>query len=139
MPSPTFWAAELRCTPYYYDWGTLEGKVLHVYGAEIVPSSTYDVQATLEGTVFSDALTITTAKWGDVCGNSFESPPQGTVDFIDISAPVAKFKNDPGAPIKARCDLAGDTPDQKVDFVDISWCVSAFKGEPYPFPGPEEC
>jgi len=43
------------------------------------------------------------------------------------------------AVIKARGDLAGDTPDQVIDFVDISYCVDAFRGDGYPFAGPTEC
>ena len=41
-PTPTFTAAQLQCEPHFQDWGTIE--LLHVYGAEILPSSVYDDQ-----------------------------------------------------------------------------------------------
>ena len=65
------------------------------------------------------------------------TPPDGTVDFIDIAALVDKFKNLPGAPIKDRTDLAGDVPDRIIDFIDISNVVDAFKGFAYPYSGPD--
>ena len=67
------------------------------------------------------------------------TPPDGDMDFDDITALVDKFRNLPGAPLKSRADIAPAVPDQIVDFVDIPWVVDAFRGLPYPFDGPEEC
>ena len=67
------------------------------------------------------------------------TPPDGEVNFIGISAVIDKFKDLPGAPIRARTDLAGSTPDLHVDFANISRVVDAFRGEPYPFYGPSPC
>jgi hypothetical protein len=63
------------------------------------------------------------------------------VDFVDISAVVEKFKNEPSAPGKARCDIVNSNlelpyPDQIVDFADISCVVEAFRGSCCPLPGP---
>jgi hypothetical protein len=60
---------------------------------------------------------------------------------VDISAIVAKFKNEPGAIRKARADITGNGPgdaliNRKVDFVDISCVVGAFRAEPCDIVGP---
>jgi hypothetical protein len=84
---------------------------------------------------------------GDVVGSErapesdIWDPPQGVVDFVDISALVDKFKSLPDAPRKARADVANTDPDrplpdQKVDFVDISHVVDAFRGQANAPPGP---
>jgi hypothetical protein len=142
-----FWASTLQCEPYYRDWDTVS--LLHVTGAEILPSSLYDVQAVsiaCQGAEtgcadVSTALQIGTTRWGDVW--PAYNPPDSSdqPDFDDISALVNKFKSALGAPIKARALLAGQAPDMVPDlsFDHISACVDAFKGRPYPYPGPCEC
>lgn len=145
-PPPTFWAASLECnaTPFYTDW-TQYG-VVHVFDAGIVPDGTYDVRAISEvcdpedPAYYSPALTIKTSVLGDIVGNNADAAPQGVVDFVDISAVVAKFKNSPGAVKKSQADVIDGTltvPDQKVDFVDISTVVGSFSGIPVALPGPE--
>jgi hypothetical protein len=57
----------------------------------------------------------------------------------DATAIVDKFRNLAGAPIKARCDLAGTPPndgalDFKITVLDVIWCLDAFIGAEYPFP-----
>jgi hypothetical protein len=65
-------------------------------------------------------------------------------DITDVSVLVDKFRNAPGAPIKARALLAGEPgnpfgeitdPVIAVDFsfAHISACVDAFRGVPYPY------
>ena len=76
---------------------------------EIVPAASYEIQAIHEGcdesaeNSYSDRLTINTSMWGDIAGD-YETtpctPPDGTVDFVDIAVMADKFKNLPGAP---RC------------------------------------
>jgi hypothetical protein len=85
---------------------------------------------------------VSTSKWGDLvgdCGVTPCTPPDGVVDFVDISAVVDKFKDLPGAPRKARADLSPDYLDKVIDFDDISSVVDAFRGFPYPFDGPDMC
>lgn len=151
--SDTFWAAPLQCDPYYADWDALLlGDTLHVYGAEVVPSSTYDVQAisfvdtissgcplTLEGN-YSDALSLVTAEWGDVV-EPFAGGAAAQPDFSDIAALVSKFTGDPTAPAKSRAQLQPNVPDPSVpiDFTDIAECIDAFTGVEYPFAGPVAC
>ncbi len=146
-PPPTFWATELQCDPFFTDWSVYDS--IHVYDGSIVPGAVYDLQLVaqawdwLEG-CFSEPLEVAMSAVGDVvgdCGVTPCSPPQGVVDFTDISAVVEKFKNEPAAPRKARADLINSEitqplPDRKVDFVDISYCVDAFRGQASPLPGP---
>ncbi|MGB2987124.1 MAG: C25 family cysteine peptidase [Phycisphaerae bacterium] len=145
-PPPTFMGAELGCSPRCMDWSALGP--IHVFDGEIVPGAVYDVQAINCICAFSDEsnysspLTVSTSIWGDLVGNCDVmpcTPPDGQVDFIDISAAVDKFRNLPGAPIKARTDIASDVPDKVVDFIDILYIVEAFRGLPYPFDGPSGC
>ncbi len=145
-PPPTFQAARLQCAPHCMDWGALPE--VHVFDDEIVPGVTYAVQAVdcecvvAEDVEFSPARFISMSRWGDVVGDCSVTPclpPNGTVDFIDISAVVDKFRNLPGAPDKARADVSPAVPDRVIDFVDISYVVDSFRGNDYPFPFPEWC
>jgi hypothetical protein len=140
---PTFKGAKLQSEPYFTDWGKLG--LLHVYSNAIVPGATYTVQAIDKACDapgeedYSGPLSVATAKWGDAVGDNNQQPPNGTVNFNDISSIVDKFKNLPSAPIKSRVDVAPDTPDRIIDFVDIPAVVDAFKGRPYPYDGPTGC
>lgn len=138
-----FWAAPLQCTPHFQDWSGVTD--LHVYGAEVVPLSTYDVQAVHEycdavlnlESSYSAPLTVQTAKWGDVIA------PHGTgqPNFGDINALVEKFKALPTSIHKARAQLQPNIPNPQnpINFSDISADVEAFKGRPYPYAGPGIC
>jgi hypothetical protein len=142
----TFMGATLSCEPVYADWGGIG--LIHIYGAAIVPGAAYEVQAISEscdpdlGVGLSAPLAVITGSWGDVVGDCSATPctaPNGECNFDDISAVVDKFKNLPGAPIKARVDIAPQLPDRVIDFVDISTLVDAFRGIPYPFDLPDPC
>lgn len=140
-----FVAATLQCTPYYTDWSTVG--LLHVIGAEIVPSSVYELQSIPEvcsiaaESNYSTTLTVVTARWGDI--ETPFNPPAASQqpDLVDISALLNKFKSALGAPIKSRALLAGDIPDLAPDvgFEHIAACVDAFKGLPYPYAGLSSC
>lgn len=140
-----FWVSTLQCVPFYTDW-SLYGTV-HVNGREIVPSSSYDVQWITVGCTegsessYSSPLTIATTRWADV-EVPFNPPSLSTQpDLSDVSALVNKFRNLPGAPIKARTLITGEIPDPNGDFsfIHISSCVDAFRGAPYPLTGPVSC
>lgn len=88
----------------------------------------------------SAPLQIATGRWGDV--ETPYSPPSATVqpDVGDIGVLVNKFRNTPGALIKARILIAGDdafgnitTLNVDLGFGHISACVDAFRGKPYPY------
>ena len=137
---PTFKLAQLQCDPFFTDW-TQYGAV-YVHSESLVPQGLYDIQAIddtclpTEEANFSDPLPIRLSKWGDTVGGNNAASPQGTMDFVDISSVVDKFKNLPGAPAKSRADVAPSLPDKIIDFTDIPAIVDAFKGNAYPYPGP---
>lgn len=140
-------AARLQCTPYYTDW-TAVGTV-HVVGAEIIPSSTYDVRVYAQScmgdestcTAVSCPLTMTTARWGDV--ESPYSPPSEVAqpDGTDVIATLNRFKNIANAPSKSRTLVQPNLPGLLMDVggLDIGAVVDAFKGLAYPFSGPCVC
>lgn len=143
---PTFMAAGLTCEPVFLDWGGVG--TVHVSDTVIVPGGVYDVQAVdfacgvSAEEFYSDALPISTSRWGDLTGDCSTSPctpPDGRVDFVDIAAVVDKYRNLPSAPAKTRADVAPSVPDLKVDMVDVSQVLDAFRGNPYPFAVPTAC
>ncbi len=142
VPTP-FMGAALQCDPHFRDWSTVG--LIHIYGSEIVPSAMYDVQAVACDTGieanFSPALTVMTAKWGDIVDPFNPPSPTTQPDFGDISALVDKFRSDPSAPIKARAQLQPNIPNpsSSIDFSDISNGVDAFRGVAYPYAGPASC
>lgn len=141
-PTP-FMAATLQCDPHYRDWSTVG--LIHIYGSEIVPSAVYDVQAVAcdisEEANFSGALTVMTGTWGDIVEPFSPPSPTTQPDLSDISALVAKFSSQPGAPIKARAQLHPNVPNPSanINFTDIAHCVGAFAGQTYPYSGPAAC
>ncbi len=142
-----FRAARLQCTPHYHNWSD-EG-VFHIVGAEIMPSSTYDVQnastecigSEINCPVVSSPLRMTTGRFGDVAVPL--NPPSNSVqpDGLDITAMVNKFKGLPGASPKTATQLQPNAPDPTaaIDALDIVACLDAFKGFAYPFSGPCPC
>ncbi len=143
----SFRAARLQCTPYYIDW-TAQG-VIHVVGAEVAPSSLYEVQSVSSlctgnldtCTLVSAPLPLRTARFGDVI-EPYNPPSAATQpDGIDVAAMVDKFKNVPGAASKTATQLQPDLPDLLADMgaLDVSACVDAFNGRAYPFQGPCVC
>jgi hypothetical protein len=92
------------------------------------------------GAGVSAALTIKTARWGDLAV-AFQDPNQAASqpDFDDIGVLVNKLKSTLGAPIKARAKLYGVDERGLIDiamdmgFDDIALDVDAFKGVAYPY------
>ena len=140
-----FVASNLQCTPHYTDWGSIA--LLHVLGAEVVPSSVYEVQSIQEdcsiasSSSFSAGMQVGTGRWGDVVDPMQPPSSSQQPDVTDISALVNKFRSAADAPSKARTMLAGQVPDLSIDldFSQVSACVDAFRGVPYPFAGPVSC
>lgn len=147
QPGKTFRAAGLQCEPYYRDWSTID--VLHVFGGEIVPRATYEVQVINEVcdvdsfTSFSAPLTATTGAWGDVVAPYYSVQYYYEPDFTDISVEVDKFLAMPSAPSKARAQCVPNRifPSRPIDFNDISAAADAFLGVLYEskYPGPCTC
>ena len=137
-PNAALDGAELLCEPTPSTAAKFSGGAVHLFGAPIVPGSTYEVRMCDDaGNNCSDPLTVSTSKWGDVvAGFGGGSQP----DFGDITALVDKFKQLGGAKDMTRTDLRGgagpgspNTPDHVTNFSDISADVDAFKGFTYPF------
>ena len=76
-------------------------------------------------------------------------PPDGFINFHDITAAVFRFSMAPGSAITdvANLDLHGndggdagvDPPNYAVNFADIANMISAFQGWPYPYSNPGDC
>jgi hypothetical protein len=139
--------ARLRCTPYYTDWASFG--TIRVTGAEIVPSSNYEVRtyaASCEGVEascpdFSPPVTMITRRSGDVA--SPYDPPSTAPhpDAIDVVATVNKFRNLPGAPSKTIAQTQPNVPDPNndVNSLDVVNVVDAYRGLAYPYLGPCPC
>ncbi len=143
----TFRAARLQCTPFYHDW-TTEGLV-HVVGAELLPSSTYQVQVVAadcmgaESTcsLVSPSNFLFSARYGDITLPFNPPEAENEPDALDVVALVNKFKGSDGALSKAFTQLQPNVPDLNgnVNALDIVAGVDAFKGFAYPFSGPCVC
>jgi hypothetical protein len=151
-PLTTFKCATLQCAPYYTDWASaLGGQVLHVTGAEVVPSSAYDVQQVPESCqgnevsclAISAPLRVNTFRWGDVV-DPFQDPSPAALtqpNIQDVAAVVDKFTGVASAPIKARCQMRPNVPDPNsaINIVDVAHAVDAFQNFAYPYSGPTAC
>jgi hypothetical protein len=143
----SFRGARLQCTPYYYDWTT--EPTISIFGAEVVPSSTYELRAfgsackgaetgcPAQGT----AVTVLTRRSGDIA--SVYNPPSTSPqpDAIDVVAAVNKFQNKAGAPPKRVSLIKSNQvdPNVDVDALDIVNVVDGFRGLKYPYLGPCAC
>lgn len=138
----TFKGSALQCSPHFQEWGA--SPLIRVFGAEVLPGSTYEVQAINENCdpgfedSFSTALMLQTGKFGDVV-----APLGGASqpNFQDINAIVEKFKGTATAKPKYQTQMQPNVPNpaNAITFLDISASVQAFKGQPYPFSGPTAC
>jgi hypothetical protein len=141
LSDESFFAASLQCEPYFSEWS--EAGTIHVFHELIVPSGSYEVrvmQETCDPTVawhMSDGMNVLTSRWGDTvsdCATTPCGPPDGSVNVTtDVTAILDKFKNLPGAPRKARCDLEPVEPDQLINITDVTYALDAFLGLDYPF------
>lgn len=142
-PPTSFKCAALQCAPVYVDWqAAIGGATLHVQASSIVPSSTYTVRqlpaactgSELSCSSASDPLVVTTQRWGDAVV-PFQNP-SGALNqpnVSDIAAAVDKFKELPGAIIRARGDMHPGTVNLVVNIADVAAIVDAFKSFAYPF------
>lgn len=125
-------------------------EVVHIFHEGIVPGGVYDVQvvdsscALEEESSYSVPLTMTQAKWGDVCGpgpgGACSAVADGTVDVAnDVLGVLEKFVNFSDLQ-KARADLEPAALDLKVNVAnDVLFAIDAFAGVPYPFAPGDPC
>ena len=139
--------SRLQCTPHYHDW-TTEG-VIRIMGAEVLPSSLYDVTSYLEtcrGIETScDAVSppdwLITNRYADVVAPFAESSTETEPDGLDIVAMVNGYKGLPGAPGPLITRLQPNLPDINGDpsGLDITAALDAYTGRGYPYSGPCTC
>lgn len=121
------------------------GGPVHVTGDNVTPDTDFLVWAVCDRMgepIFSPALTVRTAVWGDVTG-SFEegawTAPNGIVDVTaDIVAILDRFRALPTSLPVHRVDLVGlgsggpqCRPDGSIDIVDVTAALDAFGGRDF--------
>jgi hypothetical protein len=142
-----FRAARLQCTPYYTDWAA-EGP-FYIYGAEIIPSSLYQVDQ-LDATCMGNenacpdivqSLSLATARHGDTAEPFNPPSTTGQPNALDIVAIVDHYKHLPNAPKRVWVSLYPALPELNgsVDILDVANVVNAFKGFAYAYGGPCPC
>jgi hypothetical protein len=149
IPPTQFRAALLQCDPYFADWSS--EPIVFITGREIVPSSVYEAQTVDQRCMsagvgeagFSEALVLSTARWGDVTP-PFQDPMAVNAsqpNILDVAAVVDKVKVLPQAPPRVRVQLQPEIPaiGSTVNVIDVAMCVDAIRGKPYPFAGPQPC
>ncbi|MBI4716662.1 MAG: hypothetical protein HY763_02575 [Planctomycetes bacterium] len=143
----------LGSAPYCRDWSAAP-QVLYVTDCAVTPGETYEVQAVhcacslaVEG-YYSPPLGLPTTPqpapkfWGDCLGNysgGAWTPPNGVVNFDDVSGALRAFQLLPTAPHLSWVDLHDQEPNAILNFTDVQWIVKAFQGEAYPFAAPAAC
>ncbi len=137
-PPTSFFGARTSCEAVFTDFS---GE-FHVFGAEVLPSSTYSVQVVSEECAdsleeedcYSDPLVLGTALWGDVTAN-------GAVNVLDISAVADQIKDLETALGTTRTYLRFNNPNpvSGVNVLDLADAVDAVKELPYPYSGPCTC
>lgn len=156
LPTDTFMVATLDpCEPVlipvpYYAWEDWPAVgLMQVYDEIVVPGAVYEIQALplvapLSEALFSPPLTVTTNRWGDVCGpgpgGACTGDPDQVVDVAnDVCGVLEKFANSNNLQ-KAMADVDHNEPDRKVSVSnDVLWVLDAFGGGSYPFSGPDPC
>ena len=140
-------AARLQCTAYYHNWWA--EPVVYVVGAEIIPSSVYQVQSFSPNCIGNEAtcadvsapLQAITGRYGDAASPFNPPPTTDQPNAFDITRLVDKFKSVPGAPNKARAQLQPNLLELNADesALDVTTAVFAYKGYAYPHSGPCPC
>lgn len=145
----SFSAARLQCTPVYRDWGTAP---IQVHGAEILPSSRFDVRvfdASCQGSEQSCSKRscmsqFGTGRWGDVAAPFhpiYKSDPQP--DALDIVGVLNRYKHLPNSGTGVQFKLHGiDGADvaKDVDALDLVMCLDAYKwNRRFPFMTTHAC
>ena len=130
--------------PYFSDaWPD----VVHVGDCEIVPAAEYEIQTTIDGSIFLNPLTVATIAqpapkyWADCVGDfggSWEAP-NGVVNMNDVMATLQLFSAAPTAPPLTWVDVDGESPNAVLNMTDVQRVVDGFKGAPYPFIDPADC
>ncbi len=117
---------------------------VYVFGPEIVPGTTYEVQidnGTATCPMLSWPTVATSALFGDVTGvtvNGVRPPPDGTVDILDLTGAIDAFHNLPMAlfhfadmnPVNCTTQAVLVGAD-KADIIDLVIILDAFRALTY--------
>jgi hypothetical protein len=142
--------SRLQCTPFYYDWvPEPNGGLVNIIGADIVPSSTYQLQAfgaDCKGSEsncgnVSPPVVVTTRRAGDIATPFQGGPPLTQPNAIDVTNAVNKFRNLAGSPPKVVSQVQPNFPDPNADInaIDIVTVVDNQRGFGYTYSGPCIC
>jgi Trypsin-like peptidase domain len=147
LPDVLGFASETSCNAVTMDWASYPQ--VHLFGPEIVPSSTYEIRAIGEGCDpalswnFSAPLVLTTARWGDVI-----APFQDTLateltqpSVADIAAMLDAAAEIFGAESRLRTQLrtTADQLPRAPGVADITLAADAATGLAYPFGNISDC
>ena len=124
-----------------------------MYGNMIVPGVEYHIDLIDDAcdpgndADYSDPLVLPVQKYGDVAAPPLATnwpPPDGVTDIRDVLAVITAIKNSTTAPIKARADLVGGTPNPNilngiVNVADILFIIRGIRNLKYAFPPPVPC
>ncbi len=150
MSPVDYLGARLQCTPYYHDWAAETAtNPITVFGAEILPNSTFSVVAYFSNckgaelgcSEVSAPVEMRTRRHGDVV-SPFNPPVVAQQpDVTDIGQVVKKFKKETGAPSNSAALIQPNIPDPNTDVgvSDIVQVVDMAKQQTYPFGGPCPC
>jgi hypothetical protein len=139
--------ARLQCAPYYTNW--IQEGPFYIAGAEIVPSSLYDIDQLGASCMGNEdtcldiiaSFSLATTRHGDVAA-PFDPPSGGTQpDGVDVTSLVNHFRHVSGAPRKPAAQLQPNLPELNTNMnaLDIVAGVDAFRGLAYAFSGPCPC
>ncbi len=146
-PAGTFKRARLQCTPYYHDWGG--ESLFHITGAEVMPSSAYDVEILADTCMGNEStcgdvsapIRMLTSRHGDI-GPPFNPPAASAQpDALDVVAMLDKFACRCGSYTKAQTQLQPNEVESfwEVNALDAVQVTDAFRGRAYPYSGPCPC
>ncbi len=140
--------ARIVSTPVFREWPE---PIIHIADCGIVPTASYEMRTTSNGTLFSDPYAVSTITqpldgrfWADVVGgfdNGSQTwfPPDGGVNGFDVTAVLRKFQKLASAPHLSWVDLNPQVPDFVANGNDVLQAVNAFGLTPYPFVSPDGC
>ena len=105
-----------------------------VHGLEIIPSTTYQVQADCGSPgepELSTPASGTTWLWGDIEVDIETGEPNNIVNIGDVLASVKAFTGDWSLTTLERCDIEPCEPNYFMNIGDVLWAVNAFTGQTF--------
>jgi hypothetical protein len=123
----------LGSTPVFQtpaEWGS----AVPVHGLEIIPGTTYQVQADCGSPgepELSTPASGATWLWGDIEVDIVTGEPNNIVNIGDVLASVQAFTGDYSQTTLERVDLEPCEPDYFMNIGDVLWAVNAFTGQTF--------